>query len=64
MKRLYSGFEAPVYGVAVPKDYKTEVIDGIVYLVPPKGANVPDELKCYVKGDNHHGKQDVRHTDR
>ena len=47
---MHSGFECPTYGVIVPKDYKIEKDkDGIIWLIPPKGAEVPKDLKYCCK---------------
>lgn len=49
-ERKRSGFDCPVYGVIIPEGFKFEKNeDGLLYLVPPEGAEVPEELKSYVK---------------
>lgn len=47
-----SGFDCPVYGVVIPKEYKSvKDKDGIVRIYAPKGTEVPEELKPYVDGE-------------
>ena len=42
----HSGFECPIKFVTVPKNYKRVVgEDGLIYFIPPKGAEVPEELR-------------------
>lgn len=47
---IHSGFEAPAYGIVIPKEYTFETDkDGISYLIPPEGSEVPKELKPYCR---------------
>lgn len=48
-----SGFDCPVYGVLIPKEYTTvETEDGVSYLVPPEGTkeeDIPKDLRPYCR---------------
>ena len=49
----HCGFEAPTYGVRIPREYKTVTDEnGIVHIYAPKGADIPEELKPYVEEEN------------
>ena len=50
MEEVKSGFSCPIYGVLVPKEYRTETDEnGICHIYAPKGAEIPEELKGYVE---------------
>lgn len=42
----HSGFEYPISGVIIPKEYRIEKDEnGLIHYIAPKGAEIPEELK-------------------